>query len=86
MTREQANTLRAVINDGARYITNYSCKAETLRVKVYEQIDGYRYTDREREQVVKLLNRVANGYGRPKYEIKRIRYQGFLTVTVVEFR
>lgn len=86
MTREQADTLKAVINEGVRYKTNYSSKAETLRVKVDEQIDGYRDMDREREQVAKLLNRVSKGYGRPKYVVKRDRYQGFLTVTVVEFR
>ena len=83
MTKAQAAELKKVINQDGRYVTYFSSKAQTLSVRVYSYLNDNYDADTEKQKIVRLLNK-ASGM-RPKYEIKRRTYQGFIHDTDIIF-
>lgn len=84
MTKQQANEIKKVLKEN--YFTLYQSKKEQLRVRVYTYINDCYDEKEEKENIIKLLNKIsANGY-RPQYEIERRTYQGFIHDTNIIFK
>ena len=85
MIKSQAIELKKAINKEHRYPTYYSSKAQTLSVRVYEYINDKYDTELEKQCIVNLLNKITKLEQRPRYEIKRRTYQGFIHDTDIIF-
>lgn len=90
MTKKEATALKIAINKGERYYSTYfASKNGALRVKVYSYsgTDNSNYDKaRESRAIASLLNKVAETGIRPRYEIDRKVYQGFLHDTNIVFK
>lgn len=83
MKKIEAKAIKKAI--GADHSTYYSSKNESLSVIVYSFINHDYDAEKEKERIISLLNLVSD-IARPKYEIKRRTYQGFIHNTNVIFR
>lgn len=87
MTKQEAVQLKKIINsDGHHYSTFFKSKEGVLRVCVY----GYHskcssYNEKlEKECISEVLDKIQHTM-RPRFEIDRKRFQGYLNYTYIVF-
>lgn len=84
MTKQEANEIKKVLN--SKYTIYFQSKSGKLRVRVYTYLNNDYEKEYEQKSIIEILNKLsANGY-RPKYEIDRKTYQGFIHHTDVVFQ
>lgn len=88
MTKAQANEIKKIINkdEAAPYTTYYQSKNEVLRVRVYTYNNDKYDSAKEKEEIIKLLNKLSANGMRPRYSIDHKTYQGFIHDTFVIFQ
>ncbi len=91
MKPAEVKKIKKIINQDKHYKTYYKSNTEELRVMVYQFDDdgsniysGNKYTEsKEKESIIKLLNKLSSNGLRPKYKIEHKKYQGFINCTYV---
>ena len=94
MTKETANEIKKVLKENGFESVKYYSPKETLIVDIAYWQDNYielfnttleAIIERSNKRLVELLNIITNNGYRPKYEVKRKRFQGFINVIQVHF-
>ena len=86
MTRAEAKEIKKIINQGKHYKTYFKKDTGELRVIVLEHNTYYDLDeDKEKNAILELLNKLVSGGLRPRFNIERKRYQGYLDFTYVVF-
>ena len=84
MKKQDTLSIKRVINSDKRYSTYYQSKTEELRVEVYRYYENYD-KEVEKNQILKVLNKLSESGLRPRYKIDKKTYQGFIHITYVIF-
>lgn len=87
MTKEQANAIKKVVKSEVGDFTVYfNSKKGELRITVHQWQDGgNRNVERERQNILDILNALTNNGIRAKWRRSYKRYQGFLNCSYMVF-
>lgn len=84
MKKQDTISIKRVINTDKRYSTYYQSKTEELRVEVYRYYEKYDKAV-EKNEILKVLNKISENGLRPRYKIDKKTYQGFIHITYIVF-
>ncbi len=92
MTKEQANEIKKIVKSIGNFTVYFNSKKGELRYTVAEWYEGHGYSgsetnheERERKNIVKILNALSENGMRPKYRKDFKRYQGFINCSYIVF-